>query len=331
MKSFLEYLLESKDTDTSIIQHILNDKKYDFDVISDNGSKTTYKVLVDKQFESTNKRNEIAKYLADKYDGTLITNNAGKTIVKFDQYGIKVRIKPKLKQGNQSAGVASEYAIVNLINSKIQENDNQPITLVFKSLDKKGTAEFICKDIIIAEQCGKEGSIKTKRIKADIRLKSTKTTYNISLKKAKAVWIENGSVYGHEWYVPTIKNAIAEKKTKLIKISPENYKLTKTIYWEMTQQEKENGLFGDDILPNGSVIEATFDDNTSLIQIDANTYQIDVNYIITSIKDAVGKHDLAWFAVPHEGRPGHWRGVYVRAAFMTRATSNTVKVDRIDK
>jgi len=41
-------------------------------------------------------------------------------------------------------------------------------------------------------------------------------------------------VYGHEWYVPTIKNAIAEKKTKLIKISPENYKLTKTIYWEMT-------------------------------------------------------------------------------------------------
>ena len=335
MKSFLEYLFESKNTDTSILQTILKDNTYQFEIVpvTSNGkaSKSRFKALVDKEYSSHSSRANIMKYLADKYDGTLVGNNEDPDAVKFDNYGITVFVKPKSKQGTASDGVDSEYFIVEKINTVIKNANGIPITFVFNSISSKGTKRLVCSDIIKAEQCGKDASNRTKKIKADIRLKSKNKSFNISLKKKGAVWIENGSVYGNEWYVPTIKNAISTNKTKLSGDDLTGYKLSKTIYWKMTDDEKEAGLFGDDILPNGAVVEATFTNDTELKQIDENTFEIPVLYIITKLNDAKDSHDLAWFAVNHHGRPGHWRGIYVRAAFMSRANSNTVEVDRIDK
>ena len=332
MKSFMEFLLERKDVDTTVLDKIKSDNKYQLNIIpvttNDKPSKSRFKALVGKELSSHSKRAEIMKYLAKTFNGELLGNAEDPTAVKFGD--ITLFVKPESKQGKTSDGVDSEYIIVNKINALIDEVGH-PITIVFKSNDSTGTKKLICKDITSVEQCGKDASIKSKKIKADIRLLSKSTKYNISLKKIGAAWVENGSVYGHDWYVKTIENAIENGITKMSGSDSTGYKLSKTIYWEMTDDEKTAALFGDDILPNGGVIEATFTDDTTISQLDDNTYVIDVGYIITKLSDLHGKHDMAWFAINHHNRPGHWRGIYVRAAFMYRASPNTVEVDRIDK
>lgn len=329
MKSFLEYLYEAKNVNTAIIDKIIADKTYDMIAIAT--GKSTFKILV--PFNDRPHRMQVMQYLANTYNGQIVGNDGGKTgKVIFPDYNVSIEVKPKEKQGTHSDGVDSEYALTDKVNELISMSSNGSINLIFKSRDSHGTKQFKCTAITQAEQYGRNAaSIKGRTIKADVvfHAKNGKT-YNISLKKKGAAWVENGSYYGHDWYVQTIENAVVDNKTQLIGNDKTGYKLSKTIYWDMTADEKKHALFGDDcIYPHGCVIEATFDKTISIEQLDIDTYLIDVDYIMTSTKDAIGKHDLAWFAINHAGRPGHWPGIYVRAAFMSRANSNTVYVKRV--
>ena len=138
----------------------MKDNTYQFEIVpvTSNGkaSKSRFKALVDKEYSSHSSRANIMKYLADKYDGTLVGNNEDPDAVKFDNYGITVFVKPKSKQGTASDGVDSEYFIVEKINTVIKNANGIPITFVFNSISSKGTKKLVCSDIIKAEKWGKD-------------------------------------------------------------------------------------------------------------------------------------------------------------------------------
>jgi len=228
---------------------------------------------------------------------------------------------PKSKQGKASAGIQNEYTLINMVNSALEDG---PMNLVFKSKDK----DFKIPMAVKAEAVG--GDTKNRK-KADINIIDVNgNKYPISIKKDNAeIWESADSYWGGQM------KEIVDREVAAGNVKLEQHPKVKSVYTlapnlavKANRKEIINVVFGSDILPNGCVIEKTFNGK---YEIDANTESviIDVNKIITSPSELKGDYEVYFLIRNDSSRKGSQiPGLRVLAVKKSRINRNVKVVKR---
>lgn len=227
---------------------------------------------------------------------------------------IEIIVKPKSKQGSQSAGKQNEASFYDLINNHVEENGG-PITVFLKSKSKK--LKF--KDV---EQCI-DSSIQgaTEFQKADAQFLNSKGTViaNISLKKRNAVRWESSKrrqIGGVDVFKSFIEKALEGKfknvQLQLIKGKKDKYKLfnpstnqvlSKVVLINTPEDVIEDVVFGNDS-PSTIVVKETFE-NFSDYTFENGILTINCYKIYTDAEDIIGTEDEPVFAMSNHIGQAH--------------------------
>ena len=211
---------------------------------------------------------------------------------------IRFVIKPRNKQGRQSAGVGSEDDFVNQITPYFE---NGPLNVIFQSPDASLIQNKI-KEVIATGYNTKD----TK--KADVILKGSKM-YPVSMKKNNAGFWESADtrykdivmklskkIKEREFapnlvFKPFINKLGVEKKgINIMWDEVNNKKVTGVIVNELPNDEAENIIFGTD---NAKVIYQSFDtvDPEQIYELNGDTLTVKVTKILENMDD-VKKYQL---------------------------------------
>ena len=225
---------------------------------------------------------------------------------------------PKSKQGKASAGIKNEYTLIKMVNDALADG---PLNLVFNA----GSKKFTVPNAVRAEAVGGDT---TDRKKSDVNIFDNEgNVYPLSLKKDKAeMWESADSYYGDKMK----KIVERELKKGTIKVEPHPsvrsvFTITPNLAVKASSQETNNVVFGNDILPNGCVLEKTF---SGKYKIDSATESviIDVTKIITSPRELKGDYEVFFLIRNDSSRKGSKiPGLRVLAVKKTRINRN-VKV-----
>jgi hypothetical protein len=228
---------------------------------------------------------------------------------------IQVIVKPLSKQGIQSSGKQNEADFNNLIESHIQKNDNEPITVVFKGNGKELKYENVAK----AVDASTSGATEFDKSDTDLLDKNGDIIVGISLKKQNAVrWesskrrpIEGVDVFksfidkvgklGTDDEVGKFDNVILsplEQKGKYKLTNPKtNQVLSKVVVKNTPSSVIKNVVFGDSN-KDTIVIKETFEDGFNDYSYDESTSTLTINCykIYTDVDDLMGTEDEPVFA-----------------------------------
>ena len=251
-----------------------------------------------------------------KYPQAFWDENAGDSsigAIVVDRY--LVGASPASKQGKASAGLANEHTLFKMIE---QITASGPMHVVFKA----GSKEYRVENVVGYRDAGRDTG---GRKKADIVLitKDNKE-YPISLKKDKAEMWESADSY---WSAEAKKIVDAEVKKGNVTIDAFKnvYKLTPNLAKKASSGEAKAVVFGNDILPNGCVIEKTFNGRYEIVD---DTAYITATKIITSLSDLKGEYEI-WFLIRNDSsRKGSkiYPGLRVLAVKKTRINKNVKQV-----
>lgn len=218
---------------------------------------------------------------------------------------IEIIIKPKSKQGAQSAGKQNEASFYDLINNHVGENGG-PITVIFKS----GAKSVKYKNV---EQCidsSVEGATDFQKSDAQLLDSSGKVVANISLKKKNAVRWESSkrrNIGGVDVFKSFVDKAL-KNKFKNVGLYPvegkeDKYRLynpktnvyiSKVIITNTPDDVLENVVFGNDNPPT-VVLKEDFE-NFSNYTFEKGILTVDIYKIYTQIEDLIGTDDEPVFA-----------------------------------
>jgi hypothetical protein len=164
--------------------------------------------------------------------------------------------RPLSKQGNKSAGVASEISFVNGVNKYLDTGYGafHTITVIFNGSGRT----IVVDNVLIAEYVGSKTSDGKKSDVNLIRLNAP--TFKISLKKSNAqIWESATSSYGFK--ASSIIDSLEKSgDIKLIRTGTQ-VKFAPGITGvaiPTSDSEKTDFIFGSDILGNGAVVKQTF-------------------------------------------------------------------------
>jgi|Laugresbdmm110dd_1035094.scaffolds.fasta_scaffold22883_3 hypothetical protein len=164
--------------------------------------------------------------------------------------------RPLSKQGNKSAGVASEISFVNGVNKYLDTGYGafHTITVIFNGSGRT----IVVDNVLIAEYVGSKTSDGKKSDVNLIRLNAP--TFKISLKKSNAqIWESARSSYGFK--ASSIMDSLEKSgDIKLIRTGTQ-VKFGPGITGvaiPTSDSEKTDFIFGSDILGNGAVVKQTF-------------------------------------------------------------------------
>jgi len=164
--------------------------------------------------------------------------------------------RPLSKQGNKSAGVASEISFVNGVNKYLDTGYGafHTITVIFNGSGRT----IVVDNVLIAEYVGSKTSDGKKSDVNLIRLNAP--TFKISLKKSNAqIWESARSSYGFK--ASSIIDSLEKSgDIKLIRTGTQ-VKFAPGITGvaiPTSDSEKTDFIFGSDILGNGAVVKQTF-------------------------------------------------------------------------
>jgi len=164
--------------------------------------------------------------------------------------------RPLSKQGNKSAGVASEISFVNGVNKYLDTGYGafHTITVIFNGSGRT----IVVDNVLIAEYVGSKTSDGKKSDVNLIRLNAP--TFKISLKKSNAqIWESARSSYGFK--ASSIMDSLEKSgDIKLIRTGTQ-VKFAPGITGvaiPTSDSEKTDFIFGSDILGNGAVVKQTF-------------------------------------------------------------------------
>jgi len=230
----------------------------------------------------------------------------------------KVLIKPAGKQGAQSAGVANEIELFNIIQEMVATHKS--ITVTFKAHDGK---KFDISGVIGIEHTGKE----TKgRLKGDVRIVTKDTKYPISLKKIDAEVWESADTYFGPTAIKILNRLYARNKIGLTGLGKKNQdgteyvRISPEVAVEPTLDEVRNVIFGDDIETlKGAVIFQTFTPQHFVR--DDDKLSVECESIIRSLNDIPRSHLMVWLIRNDSTRnpTGGIPGLRITAAVQTRA------------
>jgi len=286
----------------------------DFKKISSN----RFSVLTD------NNRVEMLQKIADHFSeyGAVYDSDFGSSSIGMVRIGkFAIGASPKSKQGRASAGIQNEYTLINMVNSALADG---PMDLVFKSKNKDFKIPMAVKAVAVG------GDTKNRK-KADINIIDIKgNKYPISIKKDNAEIWESADSYWGDQMKKIVEREVAAGNAKLEPHPTVKsvYTLTPNLAVKANKQEVTNVVFGSDILPNGCVIEKTFNGK---YDIDAATESIiiDVNKIITSPSELKGDYEVYFLIRNDSSRKGSKiPGLRVLAVKKTRINKNVKVVKR---
>jgi hypothetical protein len=304
IKKPFEFLSPAAQTVGKEIMNILNIPKDNLKAIAKN--KIT--LLTDEN------RNSIFSKLVDA-GFTKNANISGSSQGGIEKDGIQVIVKPLSKQGAQSAGKQNEADFNNLINSHIQENEGEPITVVLKGSGKNLTYKNVAK----AVDASASGATQFDKSDTDLIDPSGKIIVGISLKKQNAVrWessksrpIDGVDVFksfinkvgklGTEDEVGEFENVVLsplEQKGKYKLTNPEtNQTLSKVVIKNTPPSVIKNVVFGDSG-KDTIVVKETFEGGFKNYSYDESkeTLTIECYKIYTDVEDLMGTDDEPVFA-----------------------------------
>ena len=327
----LESLLESLDVN-------LNEMKKPFEFLSPEAQKIGNEIIdiliISKDDIKADAKNRITiltdenrNLIFSKLVDTGFTRNpniSGSSQGGIEKDGIQVIVKPKSKQGAQSAGKQNEADFNGLINSHIQKNDGEPITVVLKGSGKTLTY----KNVAEAVDASTSGATEFDKSDTDLINPSGKgkTTpppssiiVGISLKKRNAVrwesskrrpiegvdvfksFVEKVGKIGSDDEVGEFENVVLtplEQKGKYKLTNPEtNQTLSKVVIKNTPPSVIKNVVFGDTDKKT-IVVKETFEGGFSDFSYDEDKAILTINCykIYTEVDDLIGTEDEPVFA-----------------------------------
>jgi len=318
----LESLLKSLDVN-------LNEMKKPFEFLSSEAQKIGNEIMdvlnISKDTIKADAKNRIT-LLTDENRNSIFTklinagfqrnpNISGSSQGGVEKDGIQVIVKPLSKQGTQSAGKQNEADFNGIINSHIQKNNNEPITVVLKGSGKTLTY----KNVAEAVDASTSGATEFDKSDTDLIDPSGKIIVGISLKKRNAVrwesskrrpiegvdvfksFIEKVGKIGSEDEVGEFENVILtplEQKGKYKLTNPEtNQTLSKVIIKNTPPSVIKNVVFGDTDKKT-IVVKETFEGGFSDFSYDEDKAILTINCykIYTEVDDLMGTEDEPVFA-----------------------------------
>jgi hypothetical protein len=225
----------------------------------------------------------------------------------------KIVVKDLGAQGANSAGVANEAELANILQSMVERF--QSIDVEFK--DPRGKTLKL-NDVTEIELVGKDVA---DRKKADVVLKSGSKSLPISLKKLDAeTWESADTMFGKK--AREIIDDLVDKGIVTLKKLPgdDGYALSKEIVVEPTEEEAMDAIFGTDINPKGGIVIQTFKPE-HFIQ-EENKITVDCHAVIKTKQDIPESHLMVWLLRNNAGRLSKSlgiRGIRPMASVLTRA------------
>lgn len=274
----------------------------------------TVSILTDKN------RVEVLQKVANKlegdYDPQKGASSIGATVV--GQFTVKAR--PASKQGNRSAGLDNEDAMIESINKFVK---NGPMDLCITDGKKK----YIYKKVTEVRGVGTDT---TNRKKADVLICTEKgEKIPISIKKDNAEMWESADSYWAQTAKKIVDKLENSGKIEVEKIGIIN-KITPSIGVKATPKEKEAVVFGNDLLgqPKGFVVVRTFQASDFTLTDNDNRLNVKVTNIIDSMTDLRNKKDIFFLIRNDSSRKGSKirPGLRVLAVSATRINKNVLVV-----
>jgi hypothetical protein len=208
--------------------------------------------------------------------------------VVFANSPLKVLVKDKGKQGDQSAGVANEIELAGIIQSAVEKYGTVDVTFV----DPRGVQLTIDRvdevEIVGRDTAGRK--------KADVVLKNADDKLPVSIKKVDAdMWESADSLFGQR--AREILNKLVDSGVvSLKKIKERNgkpvYALSKEIVMEPTEQEAMSAIFGGDLNPRGGVVIQTF--KPEHFKQDGDQITVECHAVINTREDIPESHLMVW-------------------------------------
>lgn len=286
---------------------------------------TDFKKISSKRFSVLTDENrvELLEKIAQHFSAfdAVYDQDFGSSSVGMVRIGsFAIGAAPKSKQGKASAGIQNEYTLINMINTALADG---PLNLVFQAKGKNFTVPMAVR----AEAVG--GDTKDRK-KSDVNIVDIDgNKFPLSLKKDKAeMWESADSYWGKD-----MENIVKrEQKAGNVKVEPHPkvrsvFTLTPNLAVKADAKEVNNVVFGTDILPNGAVLEKTFNGKYK-VDSDTESVIIDVTKIITSPRELKGDYEVYFLIRNDSSRKGSKiPGLRVLAVKKTRINKN-VKVVR---
>jgi hypothetical protein len=206
----------------------------------------------------------------------------------FANSPVKVLVKDKGKQGEQSAGVANEIELASIIQSAVEKYG----TVDVKFVDPRGVEL----DITNVDEVDVVGRDTAGRKKADVVLKSTGDQLPVSIKKVDAdMWESADSLFGRRAR-EILDKLVDDGVVTLKKIKERNgkpvYALSKEIVMEPTEQEAMNAIFGGDLNPRGGVVIQTF--KPEHFKQEGDQITVECHAVINKKEDIPESHLMVW-------------------------------------
>jgi hypothetical protein len=281
------------------------------DITEDNIKKSTQTRIIILTDE--NRNSVFSKLIQSGFNRN--PNISGSSQGGVEKDGIQVIIKPLSQQGAFSAGKQNEIEFNNLINSHIEKNNNEPITVIFKGNGK--TLEY--QDVMQAVDASTSGATEFDKSDTDLINSSNQVIVGISLKKQNAVrWesskrrpIEGIDVFksfidkvgklGTDDEIGKFDNVVLnplEQKGKYKLTNPEtNQVLSKVVIKNTPSSVIKNVVFGDSN-KDTIVIKETFEGGFNDYSYDESKETLTINCykIYTDVDDLMGTEDEPVFA-----------------------------------
>lgn len=212
--------------------------------------------------------------------------------VVFPNSPISIMVKDLGKQGDNSAGVANEIELANIIQSVIDKYKSANVTFV----DPRGKTLTIrnATEVIVAGRQTAGG------VKADVVIKSEKGSLPISIKKLDAdMWESADSAFGKRARA-VIEDLVAKGIVEINQIGTRKvkggtipvYELSKEIVMEPTEDEALKAIFGSDLNPKGGVVIQTF--KPEHFKQEGNNVTVASHAVISSWDDIPESHLMVW-------------------------------------
>lgn len=198
-------------------------------------------------------------------------------------------VKSKNQQGSASCGIKNEDFLDCEINKYIKQYGTINITFIGNN------CSFTCKNVNNSELTHNKKT-KNKKIKADIKLISTHTTYNFSIKQHDAErWESSDTRRGAfarlkinealDKGLTTLENVLDENGNKIYRNGPNQtpiMKLSKELYCKLDKNEYDDIMFGDDLKKEGAVLIQTFKQDDFVYDSKTNTLFVKCSKIYTT-------------------------------------------------
>lgn len=255
------------------------------------------------------------------YDKSTTMSSIGHLVVEGK---FLITAKPKSRQGSASAGVENEIMLVEEINNAIKDSGVGSVTVQFKH----GADTFKLTNVTSVVRAGADTA---GRKKSDVNIVSKGKPVPISIKKDNAENWESADSYWGATARKFIDYAIENGKAELKK-DGNVYKLEPNLAVKANREEKENVVFGSDILKGGgAVIKKTFGREDFKYDAKKNVLTIAVSEVMRDLTDVTGDSDV-WFLIRNDrtrlGSQIGYPGLRVLAVYQSRVNQNVVKLTR---